>query len=181
MPEAQTTWRLFFRQAYDFQLHIAQNLFCYTCPNLVAEGQQERLDLSGLKSIENSVRYVSATPEGDIALNRIGQLTENIAEYLGRHLGPLSSKIFSCNDLPAIGARGASGSDIAIVGYHNTFLAVSRQISLTAIDSGNTEIALKATEFTAENPIESGKQLITYLLEPQSVIISSSKSSVRVR
>ena len=84
--------------------------------------------------------------------------------------------ITSYNDLLAIGAQGASHSDIAIVGYDNTFLANLRQISLTSIDPGNSEIALKAAELLTEKPLDTGKKSTTYLLEPRLVIRSSSKS-----
>jgi len=84
--------------------------------------------------------------------------------------------ITSYNDLLAIGAQGASHSDIAIAGYDNTFLANLRQISLTSVDPGNSEIALKAAELLTEKPLDIGKKSKSYLLEPKLVIRSSSKS-----
>lgn len=87
--------------------------------------------------------------------------------------------ITSYNDLLAIGAQGASGSEIAIVGYDNTFLAELRQISLTSIDPGNDEIALKAAELLAEKTIDTAKPGKTYLLEPKLVVRNSSKTLVK--
>ncbi|MFZ4063528.1 MAG: LacI family DNA-binding transcriptional regulator [Candidatus Nanopelagicaceae bacterium] len=88
--------------------------------------------------------------------------------------------ITSYNDLLAIGAQGASGADVAIVGYDNTFLAELRQISLTSIDPGNTEIALKAAELLSVKLIDDGRKSKTYLLEPKLVIRNSSRSLAKV-
>ena len=88
--------------------------------------------------------------------------------------------ITSYNDLLAIGAQGASGSDVAIVGYDNTFLAELRQISLTSIDPGNSEIALKAAELLSSKIVDESKKSKTYLLEPKLVIRNSSRLLAKV-
>jgi DNA-binding LacI/PurR family transcriptional regulator len=85
--------------------------------------------------------------------------------------------ITAFNDLLAIGAQGATNGEVAVTGYDNTFLADLRQISLTSVDPGNTEIANKAAQLLLMNDkTESAK---TYLMEPKLVVRNSSKSLVR--
>ena len=80
-------------------------------------------------------------------------------------------------DLLAIGAQGATDGTIAITGYDNTFLADLKQISLTSVDPGNTEIANKAAELLLNK--DSNQKAKTFLMEPKLVVRNSSKSLVR--
>jgi DNA-binding LacI/PurR family transcriptional regulator len=87
--------------------------------------------------------------------------------------------ITAFNDLLAIGAQGATDGTVAITGYDNTFLADLRQISLTSVDPGNTEIANKAAQLLLKN--DKDERAKTYLMEPKLIIRSSSKSLAKVR
>jgi DNA-binding LacI/PurR family transcriptional regulator len=85
--------------------------------------------------------------------------------------------ITAFNDLLAIGAQGATDGTVAITGYDNTFLADLRQISLTSVDPGNTEIADKAAQLLLKN--DKAERAKTYLMEPKLIVRNSSKSLVR--
>jgi DNA-binding LacI/PurR family transcriptional regulator len=85
--------------------------------------------------------------------------------------------ITAFNDLLAIGAQGATDGTVAITGYDNTFLADLRQISLTSVDPGNTEIADKAAQLLLKN--DKAERTKTYLMEPKLIVRNSSKSLVR--
>ncbi|MDA0259898.1 MAG: LacI family DNA-binding transcriptional regulator [Actinobacteria bacterium] len=85
--------------------------------------------------------------------------------------------ITAFNDLLAIGAQGATNGTVAITGYDNTFLADLRQISLTSVDPGNTEIADKAAQLLLKN--DKTERTKTYLMEPKLIVRNSSKSLVR--
>ena len=87
--------------------------------------------------------------------------------------------ITAFNDLLAIGAQGATDGTVAITGYDNTFLADLRQISLTSVDPGNTEIANKAAQLLLKN--DKDERAKTYLMEPKLIVRSSSKSLAKVR
>ena len=87
--------------------------------------------------------------------------------------------ITAFNDLLAIGAQGATDETIAVTGYDNTFLADLKQISLTSVDPGNTEIANKAAELLMQKNDQEKEKAKTYLLEPKLIIRNSSKSLVR--
>ena len=87
--------------------------------------------------------------------------------------------ITAFNDLLAIGAQGATNGSVAITGYDNTFLADLRQISLTSVDPGNTEIANKAAQLLLKN--DKDERAKTYLMEPKLIVRSSSKSLAKVR
>jgi DNA-binding LacI/PurR family transcriptional regulator len=85
--------------------------------------------------------------------------------------------ITAFNDLLAIGAQGATDGTVAITGYDNTFLADLRQISLTSVDPGNTEIADKAAQLLLKN--DKAERTKTYLMKPKLIVRNSSKSLVR--
>jgi DNA-binding LacI/PurR family transcriptional regulator len=85
--------------------------------------------------------------------------------------------ITAFNDLLAIGAQGATDGTVAITGYDNTFLADLRQISLTSVDPGNTEIADKAAQLLLKN--DKAERAKTYLMEPKLIVRNSSKLLVR--
>ena len=85
--------------------------------------------------------------------------------------------ITAFNDLIAIGAQGATDGTIAITGYDNTFLADLKQISLTSVDPGNTEIANKAAELLLNK--DKDQKAKTFLMVPKLVVRNSSKSLVR--
>jgi DNA-binding LacI/PurR family transcriptional regulator len=87
--------------------------------------------------------------------------------------------ITAFNDLLAIGAQGATDGTVAITGYDNTFLADLRQISLTSVDPGNTEIANKAAQLLLKN--DKDERAKTYLMEPKLIVRSSSQSLAKVR
>jgi DNA-binding LacI/PurR family transcriptional regulator len=87
--------------------------------------------------------------------------------------------ITAFNDLLAIGAQGATYETIAVTGYDNTFLADLKQISLTSVDPGNTEIANKAAELLMQKNDKEKEKAKTYLLEPKLIIRNSSTSLVR--
>lgn len=87
--------------------------------------------------------------------------------------------ITAFNDLLAIGAQGATDGTIAITGYDNTFLAELKQISLTSVDPGNTEIADKAAELLLPKNDQTRDTAQTYLLKPKLIIRNSSKTLVR--
>jgi DNA-binding LacI/PurR family transcriptional regulator len=87
--------------------------------------------------------------------------------------------ITAFNDLLAIGAQGATDGAVAITGYDNTFLADLRQISLTSVDPGNTEIADKAAQLLLKN--DKDERAKTYLMNPKLIVRNSSKTLVKVR
>jgi DNA-binding LacI/PurR family transcriptional regulator len=96
---------------------------------------------------------------------------------MNSHNSPTAITAF--NDLLAIGAQGATDGTVAITGYDNTFLADLRQISLTSVDPGNTEIANKAAQLLLKN--DKDERAKTYLMEPKLIVRSSSKSLAKVR
>jgi DNA-binding LacI/PurR family transcriptional regulator len=96
---------------------------------------------------------------------------------MNSHNSPTAITAF--NDLLAIGAQGATDGTVAITGYDNTFLADLRQISLTSVEPGNTEIANKAAQLLLKN--DKDERAKTYLMEPKLIVRSSSKSLAKVR
>jgi DNA-binding LacI/PurR family transcriptional regulator len=96
---------------------------------------------------------------------------------MNSHNSPTAITAF--DDLLAIGAQGATDGTVAITGYDNTFLADLRQISLTSVDPGNTEIANKAAQLLLKN--DKDERAKTYLMEPKLIVRSSSKSLAKVR
>jgi DNA-binding LacI/PurR family transcriptional regulator len=100
---------------------------------------------------------------------------EAAARLMNSQTAPTAITAF--NDLLAIGAQGATDGTVAITGYDNTFLADLRQISLTSVDPGNTEIADKAAQLLLKN--DKAERAKTYLMEPKLIVRNSSKSLVR--
>ena len=110
-----------------------------------------------------------------ITYNETKASMENYAKLMNSKNPPTAITAF--NDLLAIGAQGATDGTIAITGYDNTFLADLKQISLTSVDPGNTEIANKAAELLLNK--DSNQKAKTFLMEPKLVVRNSSKSLVR--
>jgi DNA-binding LacI/PurR family transcriptional regulator len=100
---------------------------------------------------------------------------EAAARLMNSQTSPTAITAF--NDLLAIGAQGATDGTVAITGYDNTFLADLRQISLTSVDPGNTEIADKAAQLLLKN--DKAERTKTYLMKPKLIVRNSSKSLVR--
>ena len=96
--------------------------------------------------------------------------------------------ILCFNDLVAIGAQqavnehvGAGGSQVALVGYDNTYLADLKQISLTSIDHGTFEIAKKAAELLADENYSQSQRGKVHLLEPKLMVRKSSQLKAKAK
>jgi DNA-binding LacI/PurR family transcriptional regulator len=157
--------------------------------HLVAKGHHKIAHISvseGLVAKSRREAYELAMKENGLAKNIQIEFVENATESAGFEMATqilrpkgAPTAITAFNDLLAIGAQGAAGNDVAIVGYDNTFLADLKQISLTSIDPGNTEIALKSAKLLVDKSTDMANKGRTFLLEPKLVIRNSSKALVK--
>lgn len=157
--------------------------------HLVENGHQKISHISveaGAVSESRREAYESAMKEKGLSKHINVKYTKNATEVAGFDAATRlinsnrrPTAITAFNDLLAIGAQGATDGMIAITGYDNTFLANLKQISLTSVDPGNTEIANKAAELLMQKNEQTKEKAKTYLLEPKLIVRNSSKSLVR--
>ncbi|CAB4956042.1 MAG: LacI family DNA-binding transcriptional regulator [Actinobacteria bacterium] len=155
--------------------------------HLVENGHQKISHISveaGDVSKSRRTAYESVMKEKGLAKFINVEFAKNATEIDGLEAATklMNSKnpptaITAFNDLLAIGAQGATNGEVAVTGYDNTFLADLRQISLTSVDPGNTEIANKAAQLLLKD--DKAEAAKTYLMEPKLVVRNSSKSLVR--
>ena len=155
--------------------------------HLVENGHQKISHISveaGDVSKSRRTAYESVMKEKGLAKFINVEFAKNATEIDGLEAATklMNSKnpptaITAFNDLLAIGAQGATNGEVAVTGYDNTFLADLRQISLTSVDPGNTEIANKAAQLLLKD--DKAEAAKTYLMEPKLGVRNSSKSLVR--